>query len=142
MLDCIRRLSSVLQWNAEDIEVRTRRALLNYRLRSLKEAKDDLDLAIKTSKQTSLVQVPNLDSLRYRSLALAEMRDVEGALADIDSVIKQTEADPLTLSLRATIRAGKGEFEAAQGDLEEVKRALETGGGSQRCVARSLRWKG
>ena len=62
MLTCIQRLSSVLQWNPDDVEVRTRRALLSFRLRSLKDARDDLDLAIKTSKQASLVQLPNLDS--------------------------------------------------------------------------------
>jgi hypothetical protein len=43
----------------------------------------------------------------------------------MQEVEKQTKDDPLVLSLRATILAGKGELEEAKRDLETVRRTLE-----------------
>lgn len=134
MQECVERLSDVLQWKAEDIEVLTRRGVMRYRLRQLGEAKADLDTAVKVSTEISLVQTANLDSLRYRCAVLYEIRDFDAAFLDIDLIMKETQEDPLTLSMRATIRAGKGDFDGAQDDLEAVNKALESGGGSQRCV--------
>lgn len=132
---CIRRLSDVLQWKPEDVEILTRRGVLHYRLRQLSEAKLDLDLAVRTSQTSSLIKVANLDSLRYRCLVLSEIRDTDSALADMEEVVKQTPDDPLVLSLRATIRAGKGDFNNASSDLNIVKTSLEKGGGSQSSLA-------
>ena len=132
MKDCVSRLSNILQWKSDDVEILTRRAILNYRLRLLGDAKSDLDKAVTLSSASSLINLPQLDSLRYRCLVQAEIRDVEGALVDIQDIMRQTKTDPLTLSLRATIKAGKGDFEGAQKDLDEVQQALESGGGSQR----------
>lgn len=139
MRTCIRRLSDVLQWKPEDVEILTRRGILHYRLRQLSEAKADLDLAVRTSHTSSLIKVPNLDSLRYRCQVLCEIRDTDSALADMEEVVKQTPDDPLVLSLRATIRAGKGDFENAQSDLDIVKTSLERGGGSQSMLANENR---
>jgi regulator of sirC expression with transglutaminase-like and TPR domain len=135
MQDCIRKLSSVLQWKPDDIEAMTRRGILSYRLRQLSQAKSDLDFAVRKSQAQSVIGLPNLDSLRYRCLVLSEIRDTDGALNDIDEIMKQTPDCPLTLSLRATIRAGKGDFEGARDDLSVVKAALEQGGGSQTSLA-------
>lgn len=132
MEECLVRLTNILQWKADDVEILTRRGVLHYRLRHLSEAKADLDAAVKTSTTSSLVNLPNLDSLRYRSLVLAEIRDSESAMQDIEGVMRQTSDDPLALSLRATMSAGRGDSESALADLEMVQKALESGGGSQR----------
>lgn len=133
--ECIVRMTNILQWKNDDIEMLTRRGLLYYRMRQLAEAKADLDLAVQKSKESSVVSLPNLDSLRYRCLVLCEIRDVESALLDMQEVEKQTKDDPLVLSLRATILAGKGEIDEAERDLETVRRTLEMGGGSQSTLA-------
>lgn len=135
MLECISRLTNILQWKPDDVDILTRRGVLYYRLRLLTEAKADLDLAVRTSQATSLINLPHLDSLRYRCLVLSEIRDVDNALADMDEIEKQTKDDPLILSLRATIRASKGDASLAAKDLDSVKKALETGGGSQSRLA-------
>ena len=132
MKDCVLRLSNILQWKSDDVEILTRRAVLRFRLRLLSDAKSDLDKAVELSTAASLLNLPQLDSLRYRCLILAEIRDVDHALMDIEDVMRQTKTDPLTLSLRATIRAGKGDFDGARKDLDDVQKALESGGGSQR----------
>lgn len=135
IIDCIQRLSSVLQWNPDDIETLVRRGLLHFRLRQLVAAKTDLDSAVRKSQSQSVIGLPSLDSLRYRCLVLSEIRDTEGALNDIEEIMKQTVDCPLTLSLRATIRAAKGDFDGAKDDLSVVKAALEQGGGSQSLLA-------
>lgn len=137
--DCTSRLGNVLQWKNDDIEILTRRGLLHYRLRQLSEAKADLDEAVLKSRNSSVVKLPNLDSLRYRCLVYCEIRDFDRALIDMEEIFKQTRDDPLILSLRATILAGKGDIDGAERDLESVRRTLEVGGGSQSTLANENR---
>lgn len=135
MKDCLSRLGYILQWKPEDVEILIRRSILFYRLRQVAKALEDLDKAVQLSTEMSLVDHPNLDALRYRSLVLNEIKDTQACSADIAAVMQQTKTDPLALSLRASIRAGESDLEGARADMEAVQKALETGGGSQSTLA-------